>query len=389
MTQLILVRYGELGLKGKNRSFFEDKLIHNMRKALRGRGKTRVFRTRGRLFVEIITGDREEIISRLQNVFGIASLSPVTKAAWDLEDIKEKALTLMQEVHRPGESFKVESRRSNKTFPLKSPEVTQEVSSYILEHMTQLPVDVHKPKHVLKVEIRDEEAYVFTDAYKGAGGLPVGVTGKGLLLLSGGIDSPVAASMAFKRGVEVEALHFHSFPFTSERSREKVLDLCRVLSRYNGGINLHVASFTELQKAINRHCPQDWGVIIMRRMMLRIAARVAKKNGAGALFTGENLGQVASQTMESISVIEKVVDLPVLRPLLGFDKWEIIKLAEKIGTYSISIRPFEDCCTIFVAKHPVTRPRAEDAEEIEAAFDYGPLLDDCMENIETLRITEK
>ncbi len=386
MGELILVRYGELGLKGKNRIFFENQLQHNIRQSLLNTGECKIYRTWGRLFVEIVEGEKGEVVSKLKDIFGIASLSPVIKAALDMEDIKEKALALLQEVHIPGESFKVESRRANKFFPLKSPEISKEVAEYILNNMDDLPVDVHNPKHTLTVEIRDRDAYIFTDAYVGAGGLPVGATGKGLLLLSGGIDSPVAGYMALKRGVKVEALHFHSFPFTSDRAKEKVLDLCSVLTRYCGKINLHIASFTEIQKAIRQHCPDDWGVIIMRRMMLRIAERTAEKRKAGAIFTGENLGQVASQTMESIATIQEVVNLPILRPLIGFDKREIISLAEKIDTYSISIRPYEDCCTIFVPKHPVTRPKAEMARRFETAFDFEPLIEECVNNLETLRI---
>ncbi len=386
MSELILVRYGELGLKGKNRSFFENQLQKNIRLALSTFEKHRVSRTWGRLFVEIDSADRDSVISQLQNVFGIASVSPVVKTSLDMAEINAAALALMQSLHHSGETFKVESRRANKSFPLKSPEISREVSSYILQHLPDLPVDVHNPQRTLQVEIREHEAYIFTEAYPGAGGLPVGVTGKALLLLSGGIDSPAAGYLALKRGVKLEALHFHSFPFTSERSKEKVIDLCSVLARYGGDINLHIAHFTEIQKAIREHCPAEWGVIIMRRMMLRIAAAVAEIRGAGSLFTGENLGQVASQTMESIAVIEKVADLPIFRPLIGFDKKEIIVLAEKIDTYSISIRPYEDCCTIFVPKHPIIRPKLEQAEKIEKNFDFRPLLENCINNLETIVI---
>ncbi len=386
MSELILIRYGELGLKGKNRSFFENQLQKNIRLSLSAFGKHRIYRTWGRLFVEINSEDRDSAILQLQNIFGIASISPVLKTSLDMAEIKATALSLMQSLHHPGETFKVESRRANKSFPLKSPEISQEVAAYILQHLPDLPVDVHNPQRTLQVEIREWEAYIFTEAYPGAGGLPVGVTGKALLLLSGGIDSPAAGYLALKRGVKLEALHFYSFPFTSERSKEKVLDLCSVLARYCGNINLHIAHFTEIQKAIREHCPAEWGVIIMRRMMLRIAAAIAEIKGAGSLFTGENLGQVASQTMESIAVIEKVADLPIFRPLIGFDKKEIITLAEKIDTYSISIRPYEDCCTIFVPKHPIIRPRLEQTEKIEKNFDFRPLLESCIDNLETITI---
>ncbi len=386
MSELILIRYGELGLKGKNRAFFENQLQKNIRLALSTLGKHRIYRTWGRLFVEIDSEDRDSALSKLQNIFGIASISPVLKTSLDMAEIKTTALSLMQSLYHPGETFKVESRRANKSFPLKSPEISREVSAYILQHLPDLPVDVHNPQRTLQVEIRDEKAYIFTEAYPGAGGLPVGVTGKALLLLSGGIDSPVAGYLALKRGVKLEALHFYSFPFTGERSKEKVLDLCSVLARYGGNINLHIAHFTEIQKAIRKHCPAEWSVIIMRRMMLRIAAAVAEIRKAGSLFTGENLGQVASQTMESIAVIEKVANLPIFRPLIGFDKKEIIALAEKIDTYSISIRPYEDCCTIFVPKRPIIRPSLEQAEKIEKNFDFKPLLEKCLHSLETIVI---
>ncbi len=383
MNDLLLVRYGELGLKGKNRFVFENQLLKNIKLALEGAGKARVFTTHSRIFVEVISGNKNVFIERLQKVFGIASLSPVLKTEPELTMIKEKALALMRQVHVPGESFKVDTRRADKSFPLTSPEISREVAGYILSQITELPVDVHAPKHLLQVEIREKEAYIFTEAYQGAGGLPVGTSGKGLLLISGGIDSPVAAYMALKRGVKIEALHFHSFPFTGERSREKVVDLCRALVPYGGSLTLHVASFTEIQKAIRQYCPPQWGITIMRRMMLRLAEKVAGERGAKALFTGENLGQVASQTMESLATIEKAVGIPVLRPLIGFDKKEIIDLAKKINTFEISIRPFEDCCTIFVPKHPVTRPEPAEATKIETAFDFAPLLAACLEKIET------
>ncbi len=389
MAELILIRYGELALKGKNRSYFEERLLKNIRANMKKAGRCRVYRTRGRLFVEIMEGDLEEVISRLKDTFGVSSLSTVVRAQLDMGDIKEKALALMEKVHRPGETFKVETKRANKAFPLKSPEVSREVAAYVLSRLEDLPVDVHSPQKRLHVEIREAEAYVFTEAWRGAGGLPVGVSGKGLLLLSGGIDSPVAAYLALKRGVALEALHFHSFPFTSDRAREKVLDLWALLARYGGDMTLHVAPFTNLQKAIYQHCPSDWGVIVMRRMMMRIAAETALRRGSKALFTGENLGQVASQTMESMAVTEDAAGLPVFRPLLCYDKSEIIHIAKNIGTYPISIRPYEDCCTVFVDPHPVPRPQKDRARAVEENFDFTPLLHECLENMETVSISEK
>ncbi len=365
----LLVRFGEIGLKGKNRKYFENTLTSNIKKALRDLPGSRVQQVHGRNFVEVDEALLNEATTRLRRVFGIVSLSPVVEAALDLDSICAVALREFGRVARPGMSFKVQTKRANKRFPLLSPAVSGEVGAYLLDNLSGLTVDLHEPDIMVEVEIRDHEAYIFTEKIAGPGGLPVGTTGKGLLLLSGGIDSPVAGYMAMKRGVKIEALHFHSPPFTSERSLEKVLDLCRVLALHNGPTRLHVAHFTDIQKELHQKGPEKLLVTLMRRMMFRIADRLAKERGALALFTGESLGQVASQTMESINVIGRVTDLPVFRPLIGFDKTEIVDISRRIETYPISIRPHEDCCTVFLPAFPATRPRLADVEAAEKALD--------------------
>ncbi|OIQ08122.1 putative tRNA sulfurtransferase [Moorella thermoacetica] len=383
MYTSLLVRYGEISLKGNNRPYFEDKLLANMRRALAGLPPRRMRKTFGRVFVEL-HDDLEAVARRLQRVFGIVSMSPVAAAPLELEAIKKAALAVLKD--SPGSTFKVQAQRPNKRFPLTSPEVNQELGAYLLTHGQGQRVDVHHPDRVIHVEIRDEGAYIYSRIIPGPGGLPVGVTGRGLLLISGGIDSPVAGYMGMKRGLELTALHFHSFPFTSERSKEKVIDLCRVLAGYSGPLRLVVAPFTNIQKAIRQNCPQEFYVTIMRRMMFRIARAVAAKEEAPAILTGESLGQVASQTLQSMAVINKVVDLPVLRPLVAWDKSEIIEVARRIGTYDISIRPYEDCCTLFVPKHPATKPPLARVEAAEKNLAVVELVAECLENLEILTV---
>lgn len=384
--KLLLIRYGELALKGKNRKYFEEALMQNIRKMLHDL-PVEVKKLYGRLFVYLHDEEYyQEAINRLQGIFGLVSISPAESSPLDFEDIKQKAVEVLQDSIDPPFTFKVEARRSNKQFPLKSPEINQQLGGHILKNFPQCEVDVHNPDITLKVEIREQEAYLFYRSYPGEGGLPVGISGKALLLLSGGIDSPIAGWMGLKRGLEVEALHFHSFPFTSERSKEKVIELAQVLTRYHPQITLHIAGFTEIQKAIHSNCPKQMGVTIMRRMMFRVADRLCRAQNCKALITGESLGQVASQTLESIQTISATTDLPVFRPLIGLDKQEIISYAQKIGTYPISIQPYEDCCTVFVPRHPAIKPKASHAEEVEQNLDIPTLLENCMENIETITL---
>ncbi|MFW0860687.1 MAG: tRNA uracil 4-sulfurtransferase ThiI [Dethiobacter sp.] len=382
MKKLYLVRYGEIGLKGKNRKFFENRLTANIKKALQTVARCKVYQTHTRNFVAVLDGDPAQVLNRLTQIFGIVSISPVAIASLELEAIKLVALREFAAVSRPGLRFKVKTRRANKQFPLKSPEVSKEVGAYLLAKMADLVVDVRAPEAVLEVEIRENEAYLYTQTIPGPGGLPVGVAGKGLLLLSGGIDSPVAGWFALKRGVTLEAVHFHSHPFTSERAKEKVFDLCRELARFGGKIKLHLVHFTEIQTELRLKTPERLTITLMRRMMLRIAERLAEKQGALALITGDSLGQVASQTMENINVIERVAAIPVFRPLIALDKTEIVALAKRINTYSISVRPYQDCCTIFLPEYPATRPQLAEVEAAEAVLDIESLIVNSLEKSE-------
>ncbi len=385
MMATVLVRYGELGLKGKNRRFFEKTLGQNIKSTLLDLQDFNMIYQHRRLIVEVKEELLQEALDRLSKVFGIASLSRVWTTPLDLELIKEQALLLLKKTLPRGGSFKVQTRRANKKFSYNTYEMNSELGAHLLRNTDGYFVDVHEPDATINVEIREQEAFLYSSSLPGAGGLPVGVTGKGLLLLSGGIDSPVAGWMAMKRGVSLEALHFHSPPFTGEGAREKVLDLCRQLKPYGGPEKLHLAPFTKIQKAIYSHCPKDYGVILMRRMMMRVATRLSVRQKAQALFTGESLGQVASQTMESLAVVEEAAGLPIFRPLLGMDKIEIVNMAQKLGTFPISTRPHEDCCTLFLPPHPVTRPRLESALEAEKKLPVEELVEECLENILTLK----
>lgn len=382
-SETILIRYGEIGLKGKNRSSFEGTLVRNIRSALAGIEGLKVYREHGRVYAT--HNDAPEIVAeKLARVFGIVSFSPVSVSPLEFEAIEKKALEeAIQSGCRTGTTFKIETRRANKRFPITSPEVSRRVGAYILDNIPGLKVDVHNPQVLVNIEIRDHEAYIYSTSIHGPGGLPVGVSGRGALMLSGGIDSPAAGWLAMKRGVSLVGVHFYSFPFTSERSKEKVLDLHKVLASYGGKFPVYVVPFTEIQRQIRMHCPEPLYVTIMRRMMFRIAELICDKERCSSIFTGENLAQVASQTIESLAVIENVVDRPILRPLITMDKTEIIAVAQKIGTYDISIRPYEDCCTIFVPKNPATKPKLRDAQRAEEALgDYWTLLEQAVENSE-------
>lgn len=387
MYKLLLVRYGELGLKGKNRNQFINCLVKNIKAALSGLPPRRVESTWGRILIEV-GADFDLVVQALAQVFGIYSFSPVLEAPWQMDAIFEAALQVLLDALPAGGSFKVESKRSDKNFPLMSPEISRRVASDLFERIgEEYRADMHHPDLTVNIEIRTEGAYIYGQSLPGAKGLPVGCGGRVMLLLSGGIDSPVAGWMALKRGAALEAVHFHSFPFTGEKSKEKVIDLCQKLSLWQGApVKLHVVHFTEMQKAIHEHCREEYGITIMRRMMFRIAEKIACRRSALALYTGESLGQVASQTLESMSVINDVVKMPVLRPLVGLDKEEIIRIAKQIGSFETSILPYEDCCTIFLPKYPKIRPRIAETEAEEAKFAWEELLKDCLGNIEMLTI---
>ncbi len=384
MEELILVRYGEVALKGGNRSFFINRLVRNISNALNGI-EHRIIKDRGRILVVLPEGSLKlaEAVNRLKKVFGIVSFSRVVKVEKDLHVIMQKALEMVEK--QQIDTFKVESRRADKAFPIKSPEICRQVGAYILENSENIRVDVHQPELLINIEIR-EGAYIFAGQEKGSGGLPTGTGGRGLLLLSGGIDSPVAGWMVAKRGVELEAVHFHSFPFTSERAKQKVIDIAEVLAGYIGGIRLHMVSLTDIQGSINRHCPAEQSTILTRRFMMRIAERIAEETKALALVTGESLGQVASQTLESIYVTDTSVGLPVFRPLLGMDKVEIIDRAREIDTYELSIQPYEDCCTLFLPEHPETRPKLEKILQSESHLEVESLIRQAVETREILSL---
>lgn len=333
------------------------------------------------------SGRVDEACDRLARVFGVVSLSPALEAPLSAEAIDAAAEDALRAAlaGRDGASFKVETNRANKRFPLDSRQINQRLGAHLLQSVPGLRVDVHAPEIIVNVDVREGAAYVYTRTVPGPGGLPVGASGRAHLLLSGGIDSPVAGWMAMKRGVELEAIHFHSPPFTSERARLKVGDLCRRLAAWGGPTALHVVRFTDAQKEIYARCPAELGVTIMRRVMLRVADRIASARGGLALVTGESLGQVASQTLESINTINRVADLPVLRPLIGFDKAEIVALARRIGTYDISILPYEDCCTVFVPQHPRTRPTPAEAEAAERSLDVDALVEGALAQVEVER----
>lgn len=357
-----LLKYGEIGIKGKNRYLFEDALVRQIRFALKDvDGQFDVHKSQARIYVDCEGDyDYEDTVEHLKRVFGIVGICPVVRMEdQGFEKLKEDVVSYMDEMYPDKNlTFKVEARRARKTYPKTSMEINCDLGEVILEAFPETKVDVHHPDVMLNVEIRNE-VYVYSQIIPGAGGMPVGTNGKAMLLLSGGIDSPVAGYMISKRGVGIEATYFHAPPYTSERAKQKVVDLARIVSRYSGSVKLHVVNFTDIQLYIYDQCPHDELTIIMRRYMMRIAEHFAKEDGCLGLITGESIGQVASQTMQSLMATNDVCTLPVYRPLIGFDKQEIVDISEKIGTYETSILPYEDCCTIFVAKHPVTKPNVE------------------------------
>ena len=389
MYKLLLLRYGELGLKGKNKGQFIKCLADNIKRALDGR---KVINTWGRLWVEL-DGSEEDYaatIATLKNVFGLYSVSPVVACGRELPEIAAAALRVLTDALPAGGSFKFESRRSDKSFPLTSPELSAKIGALVLPQVgPEYTVDVRNPERRIDIEVRNEGVYVYGETIPMAGGLPVGCGGKAVVMLSGGIDSPVAAYLAMKRGVKVELVHFHSFPFTSERAKEKVIDLAQVLTKYDPTLKLHVIHFTDIQTAIRDQCREDYMITMMRRYMYRIAERMARKHKAWAIYTGESVGQVASQTLESMAAINECISLPVLRPLCGFDKEEIIAISQKIGAFEISIRPYEDCCTIFLPEFPKIRPHLEDCLEMEAKMDVDGLIEQALEKSTTLVIRQQ
>lgn len=359
MYKSFLIKYAEIGVKGKNRYIFEDRLCEQIRYALkRCDGEFEVTKTQGRIYVNALTDfDFDETVENLKTVFGIWGICPVVKLEDEgFEKLAEDVVEYMDKVYPDKHfTFKVDTRRARKNYPKESMEVNADIGEALLKAFPEMKVDVHKPDVMLHIEIR-EMIYIYSTVIPGPGGLPIGTNGKGTLLLSGGIDSPVAGYMISKRGVKLDAVYFHAPPYTSDRAKQKVVDLARLVSRYSGPIDLHVINFTDIQLYIYEKCPHDELTIIMRRYMMRIAQHIAQETGSLGLITGESIGQVASQTMQSLMATNDVCTMPVYRPLIGFDKEDIVDVSKKIDTYETSILPFEDCCTIFVAKHPVTKP---------------------------------
>ncbi|MBQ4553382.1 MAG: tRNA 4-thiouridine(8) synthase ThiI [Clostridia bacterium] len=381
MRQLILVRYGEIYLKGLNRPYFIRTLVNRIKQAVRPFGG-KVWLNDSRIFVSDMT-DMEACMEKVRKVFGVHSLCPAIEMdKSDFNAVCEQAAEMMKDIRG---TFKVDSRRSDKRYPMTSPEINMQLGGYVLSRCPDLKVDIHKPEYVMNVEIRDH-AYLYVRVIEAVGGMPVGTGGKATLLLSGGIDSPVAGYCIAKRGVEISAVHFHSYPYTSERAKEKVLTLAKQLSEYCCGIKVYVVPFTEPQLQIHEKCPEEYGTLIMRRFMMRIAARIARNEGSKALITGESLGQVASQTIEALCCTDAVADMPVFRPLIGNDKIEIIRIAEKIGTYETSCEPYEDCCTVFTPRHPATHPKMDHVERAEACLDIEALVNAAVEGTEVIEL---
>ena len=383
--EVILLKLGEIALKGLNRRKFEDALVQNIRRRMSAAGEFSVSSRQSTIYVEPKDGlcDMDLAEERCGKVFGVVGVARAGVCEKDLGKIQEKAGEYLEEALEEASTFKVECKRSDKKFPLKSPEISAQVGGYLLEKFPHLSVNVHAPDVTVRVEVREEHAYVHTDPKPGAGGIPVGTGGRAAILISGGLDSPVAAWMMAKRGVELTAVHFASPPYTSELAREKVRRLLQKVAQYAGRVKFITVNFTHLQEEIRDHCPEDLNTVILRRFMLRAADRVAKDENCSALITGESLGQVASQTIQAIACTDAVATLPVFRPLIGMDKSEIVKIAYQIDTYDISIEPYEDCCTIFTPKHPRTRPILHFVEDGERAIEGEALLEEALESLET------
>lgn len=386
---IFIVRCGEAALKGRNKPYFEKMLVERIRKVLKKFNGVEVRRKGGLIFVY---ADKElaqdNLIKEISKVFGIASISPAVETESNMESIGETAVAYMNKlIEEKGiKTFKVDAKRADKTFPVKSPDIAKQVGASVLKGCKVLKVDVHDPDVYLFVDLREDVTYIYQQKIPGFGGLPLGTNGRGLVLLSGGIDSPVAAWMMAKRGMSIEALHFHSYPYTSERAREKVEELASILAVYCGRFKMHVINLLPIQEQIAANCPEDEMTILVRRFMMKIAEAVAAKTECTMLVTGESLGQVASQTAEAITVTDRGVSIPVMRPLIATDKVDIMDIASEIGTFEKSIEPYEDCCTVFLPKHPVTKPKLERIEKSESKLDSEKLIEEAVESMETIDI---
>ena len=385
MDKIILIKYGELTTKKNNRNLFINLLYENIKNKLK-KYNVKIVKNRVRMFIE--TDDNiDEIVNILSNIFGIHSIVVAYKVDNNIDSIKTNVLDIVKNISF--KTFKVETKRSDKRFPIPSMEFNNVIGGLILKNIPNVSVDVHNPEYELKIEIREDYAYIYTKEIKGAGGYPVGVAGKGLLMLSGGIDSPVAGYLAMKRGIKIECIYFESPPHTSIQAKNKVKKLVEKLSKYNSDIVLNVINFTEIQEAIYKYCPKEYMITIMRRMMYRISEQVARKRKALVIINGESVGQVASQTLNSMNVINNVTNYPVIRPVACLDKLEIIDISKKIDTYETSILPYEDCCTIFLPKHPVINPILENAINYENNFDYEKLINNAINNMEIVVIDKE
>ena len=388
MQDIILLKLGEIVLKGLNKRYFEQKLISNVRRRLKGMGAFKIYCVQSTVYVEPQSEgiDMDAVVEAMQQVFGAVSVVRAAACEKDVAKIAEKAIEYMREAMLNAKSFKVETRRADKSFPMSSIQISQYVGGELSEAYPDTAVDVHDPELVVQVEVRDFAAYVHSAALPGAGGMPVGSNGSAVTLLSGGIDSPVSTYMIAKRGVRMVPVHFFSFPYTSELAKQKVVDLADQLTKYCGRMTLQVVPFTHIQEEIRDKVPEEYFTLVMRRFMMRIAQRIAEDTGCKAIVTGENLGQVASQTMEAMNCTEAVCKSVVLRPLIGFDKEEIVRFARKIGTFATSTLPYEDCCTVFTPRHPRTRPTLEEVEAVEAALEVEALVDEALAGIEFIKL---
>lgn len=386
--EIFLLKLGEVVLKGLNRRTFEDKLVNNVRRRVRRCGSFNVYTRQSTIYVEP-QGDDCDMAAALtacRQVFGVVAVARAVPCEKSVEAITETAAAYLKDEFAAAKTFKVESKRADKLFPLNSIQLSQAVGGNLNERFPNVAVDVHNPDLTVHVEIREKAAYVHAPAAPGAGGLPVGMGGLAVSLLSGGIDSPVSSWMMARRGVQLEMVHFVSPPYTSQQAQDKVVELARLLTAYCGRMTIHIIPFTKIQEEIRRACPEEYFTLIMRRFMMRIAEAVAKKIGAGALVTGESLGQVASQTLPALNVTENVTSLPVLRPLIGMDKVEIIRISREIGTFDTSILPYEDCCTVFTPRHPCTRPKLEEVREAESALDIDALVEEALASWTRIRV---
>ena len=388
MTEVLLCKYGEIVLKGANRAYFEDMLCKELRKRAQKCGNFEVLRAQSTVYIEPLDEfcDMDAMLFEAQKVFGIVAIARAYVCEKSLESISQVARECIAPEIKKYRTFKVEAKRSDKRFPLDSMDLSREIGGVLLETNPRVKVDVRNPDVIVKVEVRERAAYIYAGHHKGAGGMPVGTNGKGLLLLSGGIDSPVAGYMMAKRGVKLEAVHFESFPYTSERALQKVLDLAKIVSDYSGEIYVHIISLTHIQEELVKHCNEEYFTLLLRRYMVALANKVAARYNCGALITGESVGQVASQTMQAIGVTDAVAEIPVFRPCIGMDKEEIVQISRKIGAFETSILPYEDCCTVFTPKHPKTKPELERVIAEENKLPFDELVEEAYATMKTIKV---